>query len=181
MDDAILRSDLALLETFDEQIGFVEERVAALAVDEPRVRLLMTMTGVGCFSAMLVLAEICTVDRFNDDKKFSSWMGLAPRVRQSGKKTRIGGVYGSGNRRMRWVMVKCAHTAKRYDPRLRSFYERHVKRKGEEKAVVAVAHEMARIIYFMLKRNEPYRGMREELTERKIKDMESRALRGLRS
>ena len=181
MDDAILRSDLALLETFDEQICFVEERIAALAVDEPQVRLLMMMTGVGCFSAMLILAEICTVDRFSGDKKFSSWMGLAPRVCQSGEKIRIGGVYGSGNRRMRWVMVQCAHTAKRYDPRLRSFYERHVKRKGEEKAVVAVAHEMARIIYFMLKRNEPYRGMREGLTERKIKDMESRALRGLRS
>jgi len=44
-----------------------------------------------------------------------------------------------------------------------------------------VAHEMARIIFFMLKRNEPYRGMREGLTKRKIKEMKRRALHGLRN
>jgi hypothetical protein len=38
MDDAILRSDLALLEVLYEQIGFVEERIAAIAVDDPQAR-----------------------------------------------------------------------------------------------------------------------------------------------
>ena len=75
IDDAVLHSDLALLETLDEQIGYVEEKLAALAVDDARVQLLMTMTGVGCFAAMLVLAEIVTIERFGSDKRFSSWMG----------------------------------------------------------------------------------------------------------
>jgi len=91
MDDAILHSDIALLEVLDEQIGLVEEKLAALAVDDARVRLLMTMTGVDYFAAMLVLAEIVTMDRFNGEKRFCSWMGLSPRVRQSGEKTWIGG------------------------------------------------------------------------------------------
>jgi transposase len=108
-------------------------------------------------------------------------MGLAPNVRQSGEKTRIGGVSGPGNKRLRWVMVQCAHAARQHDPRLRSFYERYSKRRGKERAVVAVAHEMARIIFFMLKRNEPYRGMNRELMERKLKSMERRALNGLRN
>jgi len=68
---------------------------------------------------MLVLAETVTIDRFNSEKGFCSGIGLAPRVCQSGEKTRIGGVGGPGNRRMRWLMVQCAHTAKQYDPRLR--------------------------------------------------------------
>ena len=181
MDDAILRSDLAILEAIDEQVGFMEEKIAALAVDEPRVRLLMTMTGVGYFTAMLIIAEICTMDRFSGDKRFSSWMGLAPSVHQSGERIRIGGVGGPGNRRLRWVMVQCAHTARQHDPRLRGLYERYSRRKGEKSAVVAVAHEMARIIYYMLKRNEPYRGQNKGLTERKLKAMERRALRGLRN
>ena len=58
MDDAILCSDLALLGVLDEQIGFVEEKLAAHAVDDTQVRLLMTMTGVDYFAAMLVLAEM---------------------------------------------------------------------------------------------------------------------------
>ena len=54
-------------------------------------------------------------------------------------------------------------------------------RKGKGKAVVAVAHEMIRIVYFMLKRNEPYRGENVELTVKKLKRMESRASIGLRT
>ena len=78
-------------------------------------------------------------------------------------------------------MIQCAHTARRHDPRLRSFYERYCRRKGEKSAVAAVAHEMARIIYYMLKRKESYRGVDKELWERKLKSMEKRALNGLRN
>jgi len=37
-----------------------------------------------------------------------------------------------------------------------------------EKAIVAVAYEMARIVYFIPKRNEPYRGVNRGLTRKKI-------------
>jgi len=181
MDDAILRSDLAMLESVDEQVDLMEEKIAVLAVEDPQVRLLMTMTGVGYFTAMLLLAEIGDINRFSSDKRLASWAGLAPSVHQSGDKTRIGGVSGPGNKRVRWVMVQCAHAACRFDPRLRSFYERYSKRKGGKKAVVAVAHEMIRIIFYMLKRGEAYRGEDRKVTERKLKSMERRALNGLRN
>ncbi len=48
-------------------------------------------------------------------------------------------------------------------------------------AVVAVAHEMARIMYFMLVRGEPYRGENRGLTESKLKNRGKRALEGLRN
>lgn len=47
MDDAILSSDLALLETVSSQVELIEEKIAVLAAEDRRVRLLMTMTGVG--------------------------------------------------------------------------------------------------------------------------------------
>ena len=181
MDDAILRSALAILEAVDKQVGLMEEKIAALAVEDPRVRLLMTMTGVGYFTAMLLLAEIGDINRFGSDKRLASWAGLAPRVRQSGEKIRIGGVGGPGNKRVRWVMVQCAHSACRFDPRLRGFYERYSKRKGGKKAVVAVAHEMIRIVFYMLKRSEAYRGENRGMTERKLKSMGRKALNGLRN
>ena len=181
MDDAILRSDLVLLEAVDVQIGFIEEKIAVLAAENPQVRLLMTMTGVGYFTAMLLLAEIGDINRFSSDKRLASWAGLAPSVRQSGEKTRIGGVSGPGNKRVRWVMVQCAHTARQHDPRLRSLYERCSRRGGGKGAVVAVSHEMIRIVFFMLKRNEAYRGENRRLTERKFKSLERRALNGLRN
>ena len=181
MDDAILRSDLALLEALDAQILYVEEKLAAIAVDDPLVKLLMSMTGIDYFAALLILAEIGSVDRFIGDKQFCSWMGLTPRVWQSGEKIWIGGVGGLGNKRMRWLMVQCAHTARRFDPRMRRLYERHAARKGGKCAVAIVAHEMAWILYYMLKRCEPYRGVNMDLWERKLKRLERNALVGLRN
>ena len=78
-------------------------------------------------------------------------------------------------------MVECAQAAVRYDPRFRGLYERVSRRRGAGCAVVAVAHEMARIMYFMLVREEPYRGENRGLTERKLKNMGKRALDGLRN
>jgi transposase len=181
MDDAILRSDLALLETVSEQVERIEENIAAIAVENRSVRLLMTMTGVGYFTAMLVMAEVGDVGRFRGDKEFASWMGLVPSVHQSGERTWMGGVSGSGNKRLRWALVECAQAAVRHDARLGCMYERLSRRRGSGCAVVAVAHEMARIMYFMLVRGEPYRGENRGLTERKLKSMGKKAFNGLRN
>ena len=47
--------------------------------------------------------------------------------------------------------------------------------------MVAVAHEMIRIVYFMLMDNKPYRGMNVEMTTRKLKSMKYRASIGLQN
>jgi transposase len=181
MDDAILRSDLAVLEAVDAQVTLIEGKIAVLAAENRRVRLLMTMTGVGYFTAMLVVSEVGDVGRFRGDKEFASWMGLVPSVHQSGEKTRIGGISGPGNKRLRWALVESAQTAVRYDPRLGGMYERMSRRRGSGCAMVAVAHEMSRIMYFMLSRGEPYRDANRGLTERKLKNMGKRAYDGLRN
>jgi len=180
-DDAVLRSELALLSVLDEQIGFMEAKIAALAVNDERVKLLMTMPGLGYFTASLLVAEICEINRFSSDKKLVSWAGIAPGIHQSGD-TMVGGrISKQGNNLVRWAMVQAAHTARLHDERLRGFYERYARRKGDKKAVVAVAHEMLRIVYFMLKRNEPYRGGKGELSERKLKMLGMKSLIGLRA
>jgi len=56
--------------------------------------------------------------------------------------------------------------------RLRSLLERVARRRGENKAIVAVAREMLVIAYHMLKRKEPYRGVNDELYRSKLKRLE---------
>jgi len=153
-------------------VEVIEEKIAALAVEDRRVRLLMTMTGVGYFTAMLVLSEVGDIGRFHGDKAFASWMGLVPSVHQSGEKTRIGGVSGPGNKRLRWAMVESARTAVRHDERMRVFYERVKRRRGDGKAVVAVACKMLKIIWFMLKRREPYQSRNEGRYGVKLKSLD---------
>ena len=181
MDDAILRSDLALLETVDAQVSVIEEKIAAIAAEDQCVRLLMTMTGVGYFTAMLVVTEVGEISHFRDEKAFASWMGLVPSVHQSGERIRMGGISGPGNKRLRWALVECAQAAVRFDPRFRGLHERVSRRRGAGCATVAVAHEMARIMFFMLSRNEPYRGADGGMVERKLKSMSKKAFDGLRN
>jgi transposase len=69
-------------------------------------------------------------------------------------------------------MVQAAHAAVRYDPKQKSFYERISKKKGNQKAVVAVARKMLVSIYHVLTRNELYDGHREDVKARKVKSLE---------
>ena len=179
MDNAIIKGQLAILETFNEQIRVMEDKIAAIAVDDSQVKLLMTIPGIGYFTASLLVAEIGDINRFSNDKKISSWAGLAPRISQSGETTHIGRV-GKGNKRVAALMVQSAHNARRYDARFSRAYKQVSRRGGKGKAIVAVAHEMIRIVYFMLRDNAPYRGQNVELTTRKLKNMEGRASIGLR-
>ncbi|GAI17638.1 unnamed protein product, partial [marine sediment metagenome] len=155
MDNAVVKGQLALLDTLDEQIQVLEDKIAVMGIEDPQVKLLMTMPGIGYFSASMLVAEIGDIKRFRNDKKISSWAGLAPRISQSGGTLHIGRT-GRGNKRVTGIMVQCAQNASRFDPRFKRFYDRYSKRRGKGKAMVAVAHEMIRIVYFMLKNNEPY-------------------------
>jgi hypothetical protein len=60
-------------------------------------------------------------------------------------------------------MVECSRIAVQYDPRLCEFYERVKRRRGEQKALVAVACKMLKIIWFMLTRKEPYQSRNARL------------------
>jgi len=55
-------------------------------------------------------------------------------------------------------MVEAARSAVRHDDRMRAFYERLKHRRGDGKAVVAVACKMLKVIWFMLTRREVYQG-----------------------
>ena len=179
VDETVLGCELALLKTLDEQITAVESHIAGVAVKDERVRLLMTMPGVDYFAASLLVSEICDINRFRNDKALVCWAGLAQSIHQSGRTVRIGRITKAGNSRVRWVLVQCAQTARLHDERFRRFYERYVRGKGHGKAVVAVAHEMLRIVYFMLKRMEPYCGENRRLTGIKVKRLERKVSTGL--
>ena len=77
------------------------------------------------------------------------------------------------------MMVQCTHFACRHDSRFRSFIKRYSKRRGGKKAVLA--HEMIRIVFYMLKMGEAYRGENRGVTERRLRSMERRAVNGLRN
>lgn len=181
VDHVVLKTNLALLRTLDEQIEHVTHEIAKTACNQEDIRILMTLPGVDFYSAMVIASEIGDVKRFPTQWKLVGYAGLAPTQHQSGEYERRGGITKEGSKWLRWVLVQAAQHARQHDPRFKTYYERVANRRGSQKAVVAVAKEMLVVIWFMLNRREPYRGQDSQLVERKLKRMNHLAEDGLQA
>ncbi len=171
VDRQLVNSYLKEIATVDEIIDDVEKQMARLAVEDKRVELLLGFTGIDYYGALLLLYEIGDITRFSNPKKLVSWCGLAPSLHQSGNVRFTGRITRQGNKRIRWYLTEAAQHAARRDPKLKPFYERISRKKGHQKAVVAVARKMLVSIYHVLTRNELYHGDREDGRARKLKNL----------
>jgi transposase len=167
-DRLMLDNHLDHLANLNRQIERVDEEIHTKACEDEDVRLLLSLTGVDVYTAMLIKSEIGTIDRFRDYKKLVSWSGLAPSLHQSGNVEYHGNITKQGSRVLRWIMVEAARVAVMNDPRMRAFYERVKHRRGDQKAIVAVANKMLKIIWFMLTRREPYESRNEKRYRQKL-------------
>jgi len=132
-----------------------------LAVAEkylPQINLVTTAPGFKTFSAIATVGEIgVDMSVFETSRHLCSWAGLAPQNDQSaGKKktTRISraGVY------IKPILVQCALAAIKSNkhPEVRNRYQAIKKRRGHQKAIIAIARMLLTAIYNILKKNEPY-------------------------
>lgn len=112
---------------------------------------LARVAGIGVSSVQSILAEIgAEVTRFPTVKHFSSWLGLAPKHEISGGKVLKNATQKTKNR-VGQILRMAAQTLKRSKTRFGLLYRRLAPRIGKEQATVAVAHALAKVIYFMLK------------------------------
>jgi len=156
LDRLLLDSFIEQIECLERLIRNVDAEIGRRASIDEDVRLLLSLTGVNVYSALLIKSEIGDIRRFPSYKKLIAWAGLAPGLYQSGSIERHGHITKQGSALLRWVMVECARVAVRHDARLGEFYERVKRRRGDQKAIVAVAAKMLKFIWFMLSRREPY-------------------------
>jgi len=171
-DRILLDINLEQLNSLNKSIDKLTETIALSAITNPEVKLLMGFTGIDYYSAMLLINEIGPIARFASPKKLVSYAGLAPSTHQSGNHTTHGHITKEGNSHIRWILVEAAQHASRHDPRLSHFYLRVMKRRGHNRAVVAVARKMLVTIYHVLNHHREYRGLRPELYTNKIRRLQ---------
>ena len=169
-------SSIASIEAINQQIDTVSKEISKYALlDNKDVKILLSITGIDIFSAMLISTEIVDVRRFSTPWKLVSYAGLAPSTRESSGKTKTGKITKQGSPSwLRWILVQCALVAIRYDAHLRTFYDRIRNRKGHATAIVATAKELLVIVWYMLNRKELYRYMDKQRYERKLQKLEHR-------
>jgi transposase len=156
-------TSLESIQTINHQMDIVSKEISNYASKKDKdVKILLSITGIDIFAAMLISSEIVNIERFSTPWKLVSYAGLAPSTRESAGKTITGGITKQGSPWLRWILVQCALIAIKYDCRLRTFYTGIKNRKGHGKAIVATAKELLVIIWYMLTRNELYRNMNKQ-------------------
>ena len=107
-------------------------------------RRLMSMPGVGVGVAVTLMAAIGDISRFSSSRQLVAYLGLDPKVRQSGDEpARHGRISKRGNAQARSALVEAAWIAVRQPGPLHAFGERIRARKGSQVAAVAVARKLA--------------------------------------
>lgn len=172
LDRLMLDNYLEHLESLQHQIKTVDQEILGKASQDDEVKLLLSLTGVSIYTALLLKSEIGDIKRFPNYKKLVSWSGLAPSMHQSGSVKYYGSITKQGSKMIRWIMVESARTAVNHDERLSAFYERIKHRRGDQKAIVATASKMLKIIWTMLSRREPYESRNEKSYERKLNSID---------
>jgi transposase len=152
----VITDNLTLIDRLDEQIKELEQEIPLTKEQAHSIKLLMSMPGVGKVTALTILAEIGHISRFNSPKALCNWAGLTPRVRKSDAIVRHGKISKQGSSHLRSAMGQAAMVASRFSPRWYRVYERLAKRCGKRGARVAVARRLLTVIYYMLKRDQPY-------------------------
>ena len=95
------------------------------------------------------------LSRFANVKHFCSWLGLCPGTKISGGKVLSARTRRSTNR-VRQALKLAVMSLSRNGSALGAFYRRLCARMNKPRANTAVAHKLARMIYFMLTRGEQF-------------------------
>jgi transposase len=152
-----VESYLRVMASLDDEIKLLSKELRGQAEDDEDVKLLMTIPGVGYYTALLVKSEVGTISRFPFGERLCSYAGLVPSTHASGASIRHGGITREGSRWLRWVMVEAAQThVHKYDTAITRAYNRIAERRGKRIATVAAARKLLMCCYSVMKNKRPY-------------------------
>ena len=148
-----VRSLRDLIGGYDRQIIALERDVHQHLKGHRGYEAVQAINGIGPVSAAVMVAEIGDVSRFPTAAHLCSWVGLTPTHRESDLKTRRGHISKQGSRLVRATLIEAIS---RYHggPVLAAQYQQIAKRRGRNKARVALARKVLTLVYYGLRDGE---------------------------
>jgi transposase len=143
----------------EERMRSVEHQLRALARQMPLVQRLRTIPGVGWLTATALVAFVGEMGRFPTARHFASYLGLTPRERSSGTRRRLGTISKRGDVYVRMLLTHGARAvlwkakSRPALDHLRAWALRVEHRRGHNKAAIALANKLARVIWAVWRHN----------------------------
>jgi transposase len=159
---AIHDSLQAVLSVLEEQVTAVERQIKEHLGNHPDLKrrhdLLESIPGVGTVSAATLLAELGDVSQFRSARQVAAFVGLAPRLFESGTSVRArASLCKMGRPRLRRAVYYPALSALRCNPAIRALAER-LRAAGKSKMTIvgAAMRKLVHIVYGVLKTGKPF-------------------------
>lgn len=166
----LLRPTLATaveeIREIEARMRAVEHQLEAAAAESLSVRQLRTIPGVGLLTATALVAAVGDVQRFPSARHFASYLGLTPREASTGPRRRLGAISKRGDTYVRMLLIHGArsvlcHAKMKTAPapdRLRTWALQVERLRGHNKAAVALANKLARIVWAVWRHGKDYMG-----------------------
>jgi transposase len=123
---------------------------------QENVILLKSIPGIGLLTAMIILTELESIDRFNNLDKMCGYIGLIPSTKSSGEKEKTGDITPRGHNVLRTAIIESSWTAIRNDPSLMKSYLLCCKRMESNKAIIKISRKLLSRVRFVLSNKKQY-------------------------
>jgi len=151
-----LRAQWAEVIRIDERIADIEQRMRTWKKEDPAVRAISEMPGVGLLTATAAVATAGDAKVFRSGREFASWIGLVPRQTGTGGKIHLGGISKRGDTYLRTLLIHGARSVLANGKNLDPWLTELKKRRPHNVVVVALANKMARTIWALLAHGRTY-------------------------
>jgi transposase len=144
----------------DQQITSYDRRIREIFRNSEQCQRLGKIEGIGPVTATALIAAVGDRTCFRNGRQFAAWLGLVPKQRSSGGRSRLFGISKRGDRYLRTLMIHGARAALgraggKQDPRS-LWLGKLRQRRHPNVAAVALANKNARIVWAMLSGNASY-------------------------
>jgi transposase len=148
------------IQRLDRRIDALQIRIEDLAKQNPAYERLLTIPGIGTANGAALLAAVGDGHQFSNGRQCAAWLGLVPRQHGTGGKVHLGSITKAGDSSLRTAVIHGARAVIRWAHRHQHAQSRWilalVARRGKNKATVALANKIMRIVWSVLAHGTTY-------------------------
>lgn len=153
--DSTIQSLNGLIDNMDSCVNELEDTVLNETTETEE--LIDSVTGFATKLSAVVASEVGDFERFPSSSEFKAYVGIDPRVKQSGNSLHTGKITKRGNNYLRFAFYTAAQVARVHDPELKEFYSKKIKEgKPVRVAICAVARKLCERVFAVVRRGTPY-------------------------
>ena len=151
-----VNSSLAVMRSLEGMVARLEKRAMARIKLRPEFKPLLTVSGIGQILGLTIMLETGEIARFAGVGNYASYCRCVGSERISNGKRKGRGNKKNGNKYLAWAYIEAANFAVRYNPKIKSYYQRKCARTNRIVAIKTVAHKLARACYYILRDQVPF-------------------------